>query len=70
MPSPAYTTRAPMRAAPVVGDDERGRYMTNYVAGVYRTGRGRIIPGTKRTGYNDGEARTGHSMLPYTSSVP
>jgi len=36
--------------------------MTNYVPGVYRTGRGRTITGTKRKGYNDGEARTGHSM--------
>jgi len=40
--------------------------MTNYVPGVYRTGRGRTITGTKRKGYNDGEARTGHSMLTYT----
>ena len=63
--SPAFTTRAPLRAATVVGDDGRGVYRTKYVPGVSRTGRGMVITGTKRIGYNDGEARTGHSMLTY-----
>ena len=65
VPSTAVTTRAPLRAAPVVGDDGRGIYRTNDVPGASRTGRGRSIIGTKRKGYNDGGGRMGHSMLTY-----